>query len=230
VGDREDRLVSELPLYHLLDERVSLYVDAGSRLVDQHDPFGAEQGPRDVEQLFLPRTQILSPLGHFRVDALLVCELRPDPAQLQSLNHLLVSVRSCRVDVLPNRPRKHEVVLHDDVHIRPELFETQFADVHAVDLDAPSRGLQDPEQSEHHGALPAACPAHDADLLARTNSEGESFEDVLGVGVVSQAEVFEDDFSFREDLSSEVNLLELFVFSETVVKESSVSLLWLDCC
>ena len=218
MGNRQDSLVSKLLLDNFLNRGVSLEVDASSGLVNEHNSLGVEEGSGDIEQLFFSCTQVVSSFGNFKVDTALLFEVFPYSAELESILNLFVSVSSSRVDVFLDCSSEHEVVLQDDVDVRPELFETQPTDVLAVNHDPSCGGLQDSEETKHHSAFSTASTTDDSDLLSGSHNKTQVLEDIFAFWFVPETEVFEGDLSSWEDLSTEVDFFEVLIFDEVFLE------------
>jgi len=110
VGDRNDRALSKLQLYQLLDLLLSNDVDVCRSFVKHNDFVFAENGSTDANELPFTSTQIRSSFTDLEVDALLFFLV------VLALTHVSVQV-VCRLQT-----RNFSLVLDILVLVFPSLF------------------------------------------------------------------------------------------------------------
>ena len=116
VGDHQRRAVLQQLAKSTLYQHLGVGIDVGRRLVEHQYPRTGREGPGEADELPLPQAQVTAALLELRVVALrqslyeLVGSDDPGGPLYILVGDLIVAV----ADVLPDRAREEDGLLHDD--------------------------------------------------------------------------------------------------------------------
>lgn len=178
VGDGQHCASAERLLQNSLHCLVACDVDAGCGLVDQNYSLRIQQSPRDVQQLFLPRAEVVSSFTDLRLESFALEKSLPESALLQRPLNTGIVVLMGGIYVLPDSSGVQKMFLENDTHVWSEVRQTQLGDVFPIDFDTSVACFKDSEQAKQKGGFTAARPTNDSNLFSGFHCKAHFFEDI----------------------------------------------------
>ena len=135
----------------------------------EHKPLGLATGERDALGV-----HVLSEIGcrAVRQPRDLLGKVRLGKARVQLCSvHVLLARRTAHV--VRDREREGKAVLEDHRELAPQAPGIDGGDVDAVEVDGTGRGTIETAEELHERGLARTVDAHEGDLLARVDGEGE---------------------------------------------------------
>mmetsp|Transcript_12413 Transcript_12413/g.35271 ORF Transcript_12413/g.35271 Transcript_12413/m.35271 type:complete len:386 (+) Transcript_12413:80-1237(+) len=170
VGDAKQRTAFEGRAHEHLELPVGLEVDGRRGLVEHHDAGVAQQATCEGHQLALPCTEAASTCTHLCVQ----CHGGELGLLQRGLELRILTLEVAKgIEVQAHGAREQHGALRDHADAGAQLVQADLRDVGAIDADATPCRLHQPEQQHEDGGLARACPAHDAEALARGDAERE---------------------------------------------------------
>ena len=153
----------------------SRIVHIGRGLVDHQDATLLQNRPRQAHELLLAHARNPATLVHGRLQASrhLLAHQSLELHLLERVPDLRVGILAELVEVAAHGACEQHRILWDDGDATAKIVETESGDVNAVDDDATVNESAHAEESLDERALACARPTDDADLLSRSDGQGE---------------------------------------------------------
>ena len=172
-----------------------LFVEMGSRLVEEENGRVCEERARDDEALALSSGELRPLLADPRVQPV---RKRADPVVQPSSAERFVEVDVRCVgagepQVLTNRRVEHVRLLPRERKGAADVLLSELAEIATVDRHAPRLGIEEAEKEVRDGRLARAARADERHPPARVDSHGELLEDGLRCGRVPRGDALQRD-------------------------------------
>src|SRR6516164_2688266 len=184
VRDRYRGSSGHQDLESVANHQFRLCVDARGRLVQNEHTRIERQSSREGEQLLLTNRERRPSLRDRA--GIPVRQTADERVRMDGLRRapdtLVVDRRLAQTDVVRDRSAEEVHILQHQAEQTAQLAQIQLPDVDAVNRDAPSLDVVEPQQQVDESGLSRAGRPDDPDALAGTDLETDVFEDVVHPG------------------------------------------------